>query len=243
MHLSFFSVLGFLAVPVLVAACEGECITGTTRKMNDNYNSRVKSALNKIDREIIDTFQLNSQLAPSLTQQIETCYNKISNETLYRALFPGCFHGKCLDENGRKPEGCPNPDCPMICGTPGSMVHFYSKFRNISFATTTTSLVSCANETYPALLKTLQKLVATSLSQPRVETAPGPQILRYRRRGLFDNENETPSPSLIAQKDIGLKLRRILADIPEKLKGCCGGSDLPLCNWGETMKPFILSFP
>ncbi|KAJ7869140.1 hypothetical protein B0H14DRAFT_2727897 [Mycena olivaceomarginata] len=121
MHLSFFSVLGFLA------------------KMNDNYNSRVKCALNKTGRKITDTFQLSSQLAPSLTQQIETCYNKISNETLYRALFPGWFHGKCLDAKGNEPKGCPNYDCSIRCGTPGSMIHFYYDFYRISFATTNTT--------------------------------------------------------------------------------------------------------
>jgi hypothetical protein len=133
----------------------------------------------------------------------------------------------------------------MICGTPGSMVHFYSKFCDISFTTTITSLVSCANETYPALLKTLQKHLATSLSHPRVETAPGPQILRYRRRGLFDNETvkSSPSPLPIAEKDIAQALKDILAKIPQNLKDCCGGSGLSKCKWGETMKPFILSFP
>lgn len=45
------------------------------------------------------------------------------NETL-TAVFPGKFHGKC-QINGVNPPGCPNPDCPVVCGTPGSMVHFY----------------------------------------------------------------------------------------------------------------------
>ena len=59
------------------------------------------------------------------------------------AIFPHYFHGKCLDAAGNEPAGCPNPDCPIVCGTPGSLVHFFPKLRYIAF-----------NQTYH-LLKTL----------------------------------------------------------------------------------------
>ena len=48
------------------------------------------------------------------------------------AIFPSYFHGKC-QQDGVDPPGCPNPDCPVVCGTPGSLVHFYGKLRYIAF--------------------------------------------------------------------------------------------------------------
>ncbi|RPD61479.1 hypothetical protein L227DRAFT_574555 [Lentinus tigrinus ALCF2SS1-6] len=62
-----------------------------------------------------------------------SAYEKQSYSGMEDAIFPSFFHGKCLDDDGNTPPGCPNPDCPVVCGTPGSMVHFYSKLRYIAF--------------------------------------------------------------------------------------------------------------
>ena len=48
------------------------------------------------------------------------------------AIFPSYFHGKC-QVNGVNPPGCPNPDCPVVCGTPGSLVHFFPTLRGIAY--------------------------------------------------------------------------------------------------------------
>lgn len=62
-----------------------------------------------------------------------TAFRKQSYAGMESAIFPSFFHGKCLDDDGNTPPGCPNPDCPVVCGTPGSMVHFYPKLRYIAF--------------------------------------------------------------------------------------------------------------
>lgn len=76
----------------------------------------------------------------SYFKPILTAYHDQSYAGLEKAIFPSFFHGKCLDEDGNEPSGCPNPDCPIVCGTPGSLIHFYPKLRYIAF-----------NETYHLL--------------------------------------------------------------------------------------------
>lgn len=71
-----------------------------------------------------------------------SAYHKMAYQSLETAIFPDFFHGKCLDADDKVPPNCPNPDCPIVCGTPGSLVHFYSKLRWIVF-----------NETYHTLEK------------------------------------------------------------------------------------------
>jgi hypothetical protein len=48
MQLSLLSVFVFLAVPLRVIACEGECIEGVTNKFCDLYEAPVKKTLDKI---------------------------------------------------------------------------------------------------------------------------------------------------------------------------------------------------
>ena len=55
-------------------------------------------------------------------QPITQTYANRSYDGMEHAIFPSFFHGKCLDSKGREPDGCPNPDCPIVCGTPGSLV-------------------------------------------------------------------------------------------------------------------------
>ncbi|KAJ7266878.1 hypothetical protein B0H12DRAFT_1320881 [Mycena haematopus] len=238
MHLPSLFVL--LAAPLLVVACEGDCIINTTQAMVHHYNRPVELALRNIGQEIRAKLLPGSTVtALSLMEPLLAHYRNISFEALRFAIFPSYFHGKCLDDEGREPEGCPDPDCPIVCGTPGSMVHFYGKFTRISHNTTKASLVSCAapdSDSYLALEKHV-----TALSRPRQETAPGPQILRYRRQ--FDIFGHEPSVSPIAQNDIAPILQRILAQIPFELEKSCGGPGIPSCLWTKQMKEYILSFP
>ncbi|KAJ6495304.1 hypothetical protein C8R45DRAFT_166761 [Mycena sanguinolenta] len=239
MRLSFLPV--FLAVPLLVVACEGDCITNTTKAMVHHYNSPVELSLTNIGQEIRDKLLPGSTVTPlSLMKPIMTQYRNICFENLRFAVFPSHFHGKCLDDEGHEPEGCPDPDCPMVCGTPGSMVHFYDDFARISFAATNASLMSSAapdSDSYLALEKRV-----TTLSRPRLGTAPGPRILRYRR--LFDIlGNDELSASPVAQNNVALSLRSIVAKLPDELEKSCGGPDIPRCLWEKPMKEYILSFP
>ncbi|KAH9973753.1 hypothetical protein BGW80DRAFT_221525 [Lactifluus volemus] len=63
---------------------------------------------------------------------IISAYGDSSYDGMKNAIFPSYFHGKC-QRNGVDPPGCPNPDCAVVCGTPGSLVHFFPTLRLISF--------------------------------------------------------------------------------------------------------------
>ncbi|KAH9819496.1 hypothetical protein DFH28DRAFT_1145274 [Melampsora americana] len=120
-------------------ACEGACITDTTKAFIGNYSlyhinpvfdSLADMIHSKIlsDRPISDVHAL---IAPINSHWHNTIYDQTE-----KAIFPGYFHGKCqrvIDGVYKNPVGCPNPDCPVVCGTPGSMVHFYDKLVSIVF--------------------------------------------------------------------------------------------------------------
>lgn len=74
-----------------------------------------------------DTATAASYLAPLLST-----YDDVAYTGMETAIFPHYFHGKCA-RDGADPPGCPNPDCPVVCGTPGSMVHFFPTLRFIAY--------------------------------------------------------------------------------------------------------------
>ncbi|CCM03303.1 uncharacterized protein FIBRA_05431 [Fibroporia radiculosa] len=88
---------------------------------------------------------LPGQPSPSTTHAYLTpivdAYERIAYNGMETAIFPSYFHGKC-QRDGVNPPGCPNPDCPVVCGTPGSMVHFYPTLRYIAFNQTREALLS-----------------------------------------------------------------------------------------------------
>ena len=96
------------------------------------------------------------------------------------AIFPHYFHGKCLDSSGQEPAGCPNPDCPIVCGTPGSLVHFFPKLRYIAFNQTYHLLQALATPGSPTYAA-----VERSVLDASSQGAPIPQ--GERRRSLGPN--------------------------------------------------------
>ena len=74
-----------------------------------------------------DVTTATSYLAPLLST-----YDDVAYTGMETAIFPHYFHGKCA-RDGADPPGCPNPDCPVVCGTPGSMVHFFPTLRFIAY--------------------------------------------------------------------------------------------------------------
>ncbi|KAJ7634684.1 hypothetical protein FB45DRAFT_909554 [Roridomyces roridus] len=144
--LRLLSVFIFAAIPLHVAACEFECQTGTCNTVLANYETAVKETTSAI-AEDIETRGLVSTPRPKLQSQLMEGYKDCSFETLNATVFPGYFHGKCQNKTtGIDPEGCPNPDCPVVCGTSGSMVHYYSIFRGLSFNATAASLVRAVKD-------------------------------------------------------------------------------------------------
>ncbi|KAF8190420.1 hypothetical protein K438DRAFT_1832043, partial [Mycena galopus ATCC 62051] len=110
MRLSFLSVSVFLAVPLLVGACEGDCITDTTAAMRTNYENPVHYVLEDIAQKIIDKLLPGSTESPSALIQ-----------PLLAARHIPRLLSRQVPTNGIDPKGCPNPDCPVVCGTPGSI--------------------------------------------------------------------------------------------------------------------------
>ncbi|KAH9852300.1 hypothetical protein C2E23DRAFT_868780 [Lenzites betulinus] len=132
----FFSLISvFLAVPATVYACEGDCIVDITNAFLGNYTAPMNMVMQSLAQQIAGFMpnHPNPQTTLSYLEPIMTAYKKDAYQGMETAIFPNFFHGKCLDDNGVEPDGCPNPDCPIVCGTPGSLVHFYSKLRFIAF--------------------------------------------------------------------------------------------------------------
>lgn len=168
-------------------------------------------------------------------EPITNAYADHAYDGMEVAIFPSYFHGKCLNDDGVEPDGCPNPDCPLVCGTPGSLVHFYGKLRYIAF-----------NQT-KHLLKELSTPDSDSYKQVErevVRRAGGKSKTRRSSGGL----STVPVPTK-REEDAKEKLKEAMANVPIWLEQICGGSGsgdingLPQCNWEQEMKEYILTFP
>lgn len=155
-------------------------------------------------------------------------YNKVSYNGLERAIFPSYFHGKCLYANGSVPNGCPNPDCPVVCGTPGSMVHFFPKLTQIVFHQVSgqvTNLTSPGTKVY----QQVKKMVLADAQKTRGRALSRiPRSAKLQARGTTATEKQ---------------FRAIMKDFPTLMLAACGGSDLSQCCWETYMKTFILKYP
>jgi hypothetical protein len=152
------------------------------------------------------------------------------------AIFPSYFHGKCLDAEGETPHGCPNPDCPVVCGTPGSMVHFYSVLKDIVYNTTRTILVKAAADVYekgcPIKGKGLKSREDAAIDAGRLS------------RLRFGTTNGALQETTKREAVHCLDRSEMEKDLEESLDRTCGGIEngLPRCSWTKDMKAFILTF-
>lgn len=186
------------------------------------------------------------------------------------AIFPSYFHGKCqrFSKDGQDPPGCPNPDCPVVCGTPGSLVHFYSTLRLIAFNETRSLLegfVKPGSHPYKQieqLIKQAQSNHARSVKAKGIERSHSKgdeKNLGYAldsgyahsrsvfARGLGSRTNRH-NRIRISRADSISGLEAILTPVGKLLGAACGSigdgtSDLPNCSWETAMKAYILSFP
>ncbi|VDC00193.1 unnamed protein product [Peniophora sp. CBMAI 1063] len=130
----------FAALASTARACEGACIVGVTDVWLSNYTAVVQNVFDQTSKAIAERLVPNhAGDASSYLRPLAEQYNNASYDGMEKAIFPSYFHGKC-QQDGVEPEGCPNPDCPVVCGTPGSLVHFYSTLRFIAFNQTRTLL-------------------------------------------------------------------------------------------------------
>jgi hypothetical protein len=151
------------------------------------------------------------------------------------AIFPSFFHGKC-QRNGVDPPGCPNPDCPVVCGTPGSLVHFYERLRYIAFNSTKTLLEEMTSPGSKPYQDVKRRVLAASSSRPSARRS------RMYSRALSrypPGDDLTPSK----RSEIADRLAEIMKEIPTDLEKACDGPGLSKCSWETQMKAYILSFP
>ncbi|KAG1834791.1 hypothetical protein EV424DRAFT_1309683 [Suillus variegatus] len=237
-------VLSLLLAPVAVTACEGDCIVDITNEYLNRYENILLTTLQSLEStsQFIAT-QISEQLVPAASRRensivyfapVLQAYNISAYNSLEKAIFPSYFHGKCQDANGVNPPGCPNPDCPKVCGTPGSMVHFYPTLVRIVFDGTTDLL---ANLTAPGS-KPYNQIKQTVLAdvnkgqKKRMENLS--RIMPLRNRAAI----QARSTHSIQQ---GLK--KIMKELRPTMLETCGGSNLSFCSWEQPMKEFILQYP
>lgn len=171
-----------------------------------------------------------SYLKPILEEYENNLY-----DNLRTSIFPGFFHGKC-ENDGVTPPGCPNPDCPVVCGTPGSLVHFYPKLRYIAYNATRHLIDEILHPGSITYEKVYQS-VSDACNSPT------------RRSGAFFSRS---ARAVLRKRDevtIKRRFHDIMTSFLPVLEAACGGTGngttngLPLCSWEEEMKNYILSFP
>ena len=247
-----------LTAPVAVFACEGDCMVGITNAFLGNYTLPVYSVLHGIvclhtlveydtdsvlqaaDISTLFSDKPSADAVMPLLRPITDAYSSNAFDGLKTAIFPSFFHGKCL-QDGHTPEGCPNPDCPVVCGTPGSLVHFYPKLRWIAFNATV------------HLLRTLSDPSSDTYHQveQRVMDVAHPHTRRMLKVYARSNPyGTTPMPLLMRKREeeIKTRLKQIMTKIQPLLLDFCGGTNgvsngLPFCSWEDAMKAYILTFP
>lgn len=255
-------------------ACEGECIVGITKAIIGNYSDPIYNVLHQLAGEISEKL-LPPSARPNdpitFVEPLFTAFANSSYDSMETAIFPSYFHGKCqrFSKDGQDPPGCPNPDCPVVCGTPGSLVHFYSTLRLIAFNDTRSLLESFVKQgSHPynqieQLVKQAQSKHARSVKAKGIERAHGngdENKLGYApdfgyththsiyARGLGSMTSRHNHLRIAARAESISGLETILAPVGKLLGAACGpigdgASDLPNCSWETAMKAYILSFP
>ncbi|KAH7905218.1 hypothetical protein BJ138DRAFT_1165188 [Hygrophoropsis aurantiaca] len=196
---------------------------------------------------------------------IISAWNSTAAPALTNAIFPSYFHGKCqppssfdaAHPNGVDPPGCPNPDCPVVCGTPGSMVHFYNKLVEIvceSVKGTLGNMTRVGSEEFKAVEKLVVKEGGSGdgdgdggagqndsqrRTLSRIGRSSGPLGTRNEskpRRNGKEGHQRHP-------RDVQESLGGIMKQAPMLLQKRCGGPKLGRCRWTKAMQAFILRYP
>ncbi|KAF8966584.1 hypothetical protein BDZ97DRAFT_2057316 [Flammula alnicola] len=229
-----------------------ELYRGITNALLGNYSLPVELAMTNMASSIVSQLIPNKNdpaspvayLNPFLSE-----YNKRAYDSMENAVFKSCFHGKCQDPvTGIDPAGCPNPDCPVICGTPGSIVHFYPKFRYIAFNDTVNLMNDVMDPSSSAYQQVEEAVVAAASSKTRRRS------LRFMRSDVSGKSWRRPGQDLdmaAERRAVNIKseLRTQLRQFRSLLNVVCGGTetgktnDLPNCSWEHAFKQFILTFP
>lgn len=182
-------------------------------------------------------------------EPITSAYKDSSYDGMRTAIFPNYFHGKC-QRNGVDPLGCPNPDCPVICGTPGSLVHFFPTLRVITFNYTRSTLqrlCSPGNDAY----ERAERSVLQAAAGRRGHEDERRRVPWFEYAIARAGEELAQGRNLSRRREEGVKRRfeEIMKQAPILLEQGCGGrasqgeNALPKCSWEKSMKQYILTFP
>lgn len=251
MLLFTFSVL--FANPISVFACEGECIIGITHAWLGNYTSPIYTVFQHIAQQISRELLPAGHDSMRYLDPITLAYKDSSYDGMRTAIFPNYFHGKC-QRDGVDPHGCPNPDCPVICGTPGSLVHFFPALRFIAFNYTRSTLQRLCSPGNDAYERAERSIVQTTAGPHEHEgerrRVPWFEYAIARAGGEFA-QGRNLSYVYARRREEGVKKRfeEIMKQVPILLEQACGGrpseseNALPKCSWENLMKQYILNFP
>ncbi|KAN0116169.1 DNA-directed RNA polymerase III subunit Rpc31 domain containing protein [Russula decolorans] len=252
MLLFTFSILLF-ANPISVFACEGDCIIGITQAWLGNYTSPIYTVFQHIAQQISRELLPAGHDSMQYLDPITSAYKGGSNDGMRAAIFPNYFHGKC-QRNGVDPLGCPNPDCPVICGTPGSLVHFFPTLRFIAFNYTRSTLQRLCSPGSDAYERAERSVVQTAAG-PRGHGGERRRVPWFEyaiaRAGGELAQGRNISYVYARRREEGVKKRfeEIMKQVPSLLEQACGGhpsedeNALPKCSWENLMKQYILNFP
>jgi len=167
---------------------------------------------------------------------------------MQNCIFDNLFHGKCQNPTtGVDPVGCPNPDCPVICGTPGSMCHFFPLFRARAFNCTVHLVESIVKPDTTAYQKVKQSIEANNAPRPRQRG-----MSRFMRNLVPPYDEELVENERFREKRydaLDASLQEVFRRVRPSSLRVCGGSPsgrlngLPNCSWESSFKQYILTFP
>ncbi|KAF9078819.1 hypothetical protein BDP27DRAFT_1356597 [Rhodocollybia butyracea] len=247
----FFASLALFALFPVLFACEGECIVKVTNKVIDKYREPTAMLLDRTERSLATRFQLDA--SANCTSFLQVGYSKRAYEALEYALFPCFFHGKCQrpSPNGTlaDPPGCPNPDCPVVCGTPGSMVHFYSNFTSIAFRTQQeifSNLTLQNSDAFKDVATCVRDAMTKNCDRTPRTASPSTRSLSRLFSARFPLDMRSSRPNCDENSDATIKYlydtlhHNLVESWPDI---CDAGHDLQRCKWEKEIKKFILQFP
>ncbi|EKM77380.1 hypothetical protein AGABI1DRAFT_130463 [Agaricus bisporus var. burnettii JB137-S8] len=226
-----------LAIFQWALACETECKDGVTNVFVGNYSSPVHQVFRKLGERLSDRLSLNEDPQYYL-QPINDTFHKEAYDFIQNAIFSR-FHGKCQDvTTGINPIGCPNPSCPVICGTPGSLVYHYPELEAIVHTAVKALLVQIAKPSSPAYSNSSSRIYQAYHSNNMV------------RSWLRFSPAHVPGTYGVSDRHtLNQSLSGVFRDIPSLLDNECGGPrkdaphTFPRCSWKKTMTKYILRFP
>ncbi|KAH9996711.1 hypothetical protein BJV74DRAFT_768996 [Russula compacta] len=246
-----------IASPLSILACEGDCIVGITSVWLGNYTSIIDTVFQQLAQQISHDLLSSGDHHDSMSylRPIMSAYENSSYDGMRTAIFPSYFHGKC-QRNGVDPPGCPNPDCPVVCGTPGSLVHFFPTLRFIAFNYTRSAMRRLCSPGQDAYERAERAVIQAALGPPRREDdrrrVPWFEYTVRRAGGELAwnpawGRDLSYAPG--RKESVKRRFKEIMGMAPHLFEEGCGGhpseeeNALAKCSWEEEMKKYILTFP